>query len=83
MSIVNQNKPTPSLTNSTRVSGGETWGTIASTWATETRTWQAVSQLFTNTSKDTGGGVWASTDYPWLVDLPWLTMDKMVNQSKP
>ena len=39
------------MTNSSKVSVGETWGTITTTWATETRTWLAVSQLIGNTSK--------------------------------
>ena len=39
------------MTNTDKVSVGETWATIETTWATETRTWLAVSQLFTNPSK--------------------------------
>lgn len=39
------------MTNGTRPGQGETWGTIASTWATETRTWLAVSQLIANNAK--------------------------------
>ena len=38
------------MTNISKVSVGETWGTIETTWAAETRTWLAVSQLFTNIS---------------------------------
>jgi len=34
-----------------KVSIGETWDTVTTTWATETRTWLAISQLFTNTSR--------------------------------
>jgi hypothetical protein len=48
MSIVNQNKPTPSVSNSTRPSQGETWASITSTWATETRTWLQASKLIQN-----------------------------------
>jgi hypothetical protein len=40
-----------SITNSTKVSIGETWGTITSTWASEPETWLAASQLFNNSSR--------------------------------
>ena len=49
--MFNTSKPSTSLTNTSRVSVGETWATITTTWATETRTWLEVSQLFTNTSR--------------------------------
>lgn len=49
--MLNQSKPTTTITNTTRASGGETWGSIATTWASESRTWLAVSQLLSNTSK--------------------------------
>lgn len=39
------------MTNVSKVSIGETWGTIASTWGNETRDWQSVSQLITNATK--------------------------------
>ncbi len=51
MALVNTSKPTTTLTNSSKVSIGETWATITTTWASETRTWLAVSQLFTNTAR--------------------------------
>lgn len=41
------------MTNISKVSQGETWGTIASTWASETRDWLTASQLISNTSKPT------------------------------
>lgn len=51
MAITNQSKPTTSITNTAKVSIGETWGSIATTWASETRTWLAVSQLITNSTR--------------------------------
>jgi len=39
---------TAGLTNSSKVSIGETWATVSTTWATEIRTWLGVSQLITN-----------------------------------
>jgi hypothetical protein len=53
MAITNDSKPTTSLANSSKVSVGETWGSIASTWTTETRTWLEVSQLIDNSSRQT------------------------------
>ena len=44
---------TAGMTNTSKVSIGETWATVSTTWATETRTWLAVSQLFTNPNKPT------------------------------
>lgn len=44
---------TGGMTNSSKVSIGETWGTITTTWASEPRTWLAISQLIGNTSKPT------------------------------
>ena len=41
------------MTNTSKVSVGETWDTITSSWTTETRTWLAVSQLISNNSKPT------------------------------
>lgn len=55
MAITNQSKPTPSLTNSAKVSIGETWSTIPTTWATETRTWIAVSKLIGNINRPAAG----------------------------
>lgn len=51
MALINQSKPTTSLTNSSKVSFGETWASITTTWATETRTWAALVSLFTNPSR--------------------------------
>lgn len=39
------------MTNASKASIGETWGTIASTWGNETRDWQTASQLITNKAK--------------------------------
>lgn len=44
---------TGGMTNASKVSIGETWGTITTSWASETRTWLAISQLIGNTSKPT------------------------------
>ena len=51
MALVNQSKPTTSLLNSDKISSGETWGSIPTTWASETRTWLATGSLFTNSTK--------------------------------
>jgi hypothetical protein len=51
MTLINTSKPTTSLTNTTKVSFGETWASIPTTWASETRTWLATGSLFTNTTR--------------------------------
>ena len=53
MAINNVPKPSTSINNTLKVSIGETWGTILTTWATETRTWQQVSQLINNAARTT------------------------------
>ena len=58
-------------TNIAKVSVGETWATIETTWATETRDWLAVSQLMTNVTLEGIVDVWASRAYPWQQDTPW------------
>ena len=44
---------TGGMTNEVKASIGETWGTIASTWAGETRIWKEASQLIVNIAKPT------------------------------
>ena len=51
--IIGALNATGGLTNTSKVSVGETWGTASATWGAETRTWLAASQLFTNPSKPT------------------------------
>lgn len=51
MSLVNQDKPNTSISNSTRISIGETWASIPTTWATETRTWEDMQSLIDNVSR--------------------------------
>lgn len=42
---------TGGMTNQAKASIGETWGTITTSWATETRTWEQVSQLLSNSAR--------------------------------
>ena len=49
--MLNQSKPVNAIANVTRVSGGETWATITTSWATEPRTWLAISQLLSNAAR--------------------------------
>lgn len=51
MSITNVSKPSTTLTNATKVSFAELWSTIATTWASETRTWADCISLIDNTTK--------------------------------
>jgi len=51
MAISNISRPTSSLINTAKVVGYETWSTITTTYASETRTWAATGTIFTNASK--------------------------------
>lgn len=51
MSLTNMSKPSTSLTNSSKVFDYETWATIPTTFATETRTWIDCISLIDNSSK--------------------------------
>jgi len=51
MAIINIAKTASSTTNISKVSIGETWASIVTSWSIETRTWAAVSQLIGNISK--------------------------------
>lgn len=51
MAITNTAKPTTTLTNQTRIGTGETWASIETTWAAETRAWEDFASLFTNITK--------------------------------
>jgi hypothetical protein len=51
MSIVNVSKPTTTLTNSTKINIGETWGTDLNTWAAESRTWADTISVIDNISR--------------------------------
>ena len=53
MSITNTTKPTPVLTNITKPATGETWASILTSWALETRTWLATGSYFTNATRQT------------------------------
>lgn len=49
--ITNTAKPSTSLTNTAKVSNSETWGTIATIWGSETRTWAECISLMENQTK--------------------------------
>lgn len=51
MSITNVDKPTSSVTNTTKINIGETWGSITTSWATETRQWSQFASLLTNNAR--------------------------------
>jgi len=54
MALVNTPKPSsPSMTNTARPYSFETWATIATTWASETRTWIDTISFIDNLSKPT------------------------------
>lgn len=51
MSITNTTKPTSSMTNSSKVNIGETWGSDLFTWASELRTWAETQSIISNITK--------------------------------
>jgi len=80
--MINQDKPTTILTNSSKVSIGETWESVTTTWASETRTWLAISQLITNIG--IVANIWDSRTLPWTSSTPWLLVGGgMTNINKP
>ena len=75
---------TGGMTNSSKVSQGETWGSIATTWVAETRSWIAVSQLITNSPLSLTDPLWSYRSFPWLLTTPWGTvLTGITNVSKP
>lgn len=53
MALINQSKPSTTFSNASKIGIGETWATIPTTWASETRTWEETVSLIDNTSKPT------------------------------
>ena len=39
------------MTNAAKASIGETWGTISTSWASETQNWEEASQLISNSAR--------------------------------
>lgn len=82
--MINESKPTTTLTNTTKVSIAETWGAIATTWASETRTWLDCASLIDNVSLSLTDPLWSTRSFPWLLTTPWGTVSTgMTNISKP
>ena len=53
MPLVNTPKVTSALVNAIKVNIGETWATITTIWASETRTWAATVSFMDNTARTT------------------------------
>ena len=84
MAIVNVSKPSSSIANQTRINTGETWATISTTWASETRAWYITASLVANTAKPSFGYLWGVLSYPWLESSPWDNVySGMTNINKP
>lgn len=49
--MINTSKPTTSYTNQDKVNIGETWASIDTTYATETRVWSDFASLIDNLTK--------------------------------
>lgn len=83
MALVNESKPTTSLTNSTKINIGETWGSNMNTWAAESRTWGDMASVIDNISKGATGFLWSWTRFPWTESTPWLSEGGISNVSRP
>ncbi len=87
MTMVNTPKPSASsFTNSTRVSSAELWGTIITTWATETRTWAACASVMVNSTKPRTLGSYTFDEIgTQTIDETGGTFDgnQMINTPKP
>ena len=51
MAITNQSKPVSVIGNQAKINIGETWDSITSTWATETRTWDEMASIISNQAR--------------------------------
>lgn len=49
--MINQDRPTSSVSNQAKINIGETWATIMTTYATEIRTWADMASIISNLSK--------------------------------
>jgi len=49
--MINQDKISSSISNSSKVNIGEIWDTDSFTWATESRTWDDMISIITNNTK--------------------------------
>lgn len=81
--ITNASKPTTTLANADRIASFETWATIPTTWASETRVWFETSSVMTN-STFSDFLIWSFHTYPWREALPWqLAGSGITNVNKP
>lgn len=87
--MINESKPSTSVTNTSKVSFAELWSTIPTTWATETRTWAECISLFTNSAKPvtTGGTIGQGIKYMGHImqysEDTVITGNTMTNLPKP
>lgn len=83
MAITNTSKPTTSYTNSDKVNIGETWDTWLVQWQNETRTWNDMASIISNTATGIAGFLWSIKRFPWTEATPWLTEGGISNINKP
>jgi hypothetical protein len=85
---VSFNRQFTPVTNTSKVSIGETWGSITTSWASETRTWLDCSALIDNTSFKSLGSYTAGEVASFTVEqLANVSFDRqfspIINSSKP
>lgn len=49
--MINESRPSSSMSNQARIANGETWASILTTWATETQTWEETGSFIDNFTK--------------------------------
>jgi hypothetical protein len=81
--MINESRPTTSITNPAKVVQYETFDTLTTTFATETRTFDEMGTTWTNQNLGVSGFLWSLRRFPWTELTPWLSEGGITNQSKP
>lgn len=81
--MINQDKPTTSITNPTKAVQYETFDSLTTTFDTETRTFDEMGTTWTNTNLGVTGFLWSLRRFPWTEATPWLSEGGITNQTRP
>jgi hypothetical protein len=82
MSIINLDKPSTSIANSSKVFDYETWASIQTTWTTETRTWAETISTMDNERRP-NTTLWDDKFWAWDSGVGWSSLETITNISKP
>lgn len=81
--MINQDKPTSSVSNQTKINIGLTWDAATMTWDDALFTWDSTVSVIGNASKVFGGLLWAVNNLPWQMSTPWIDSGNITNIAKP